>query len=102
MDEDVQLALYCCNELHYQGLSGVSDEWEWEPTLIAFRSRLEQAFESQLRQAPPDYWNVAAPDVRGALWDLSRGGDFRYPSGCSSMETVSTLGRLPSIVPAIS
>jgi acetylornithine deacetylase/succinyl-diaminopimelate desuccinylase-like protein len=26
-DEDLQLALYCCYELHYRGLPGVADEW---------------------------------------------------------------------------
>ena len=62
-DEDLQLALYCCYELHYQGFSSVSDDWEWEPSLIAFRSGLEELFERQLRQTLPDYWNVAAADV---------------------------------------
>ncbi|HEV2368634.1 MAG TPA: hypothetical protein VGR90_02085, partial [Acidimicrobiales bacterium] len=43
-DEDLQLALYLCYELHYQGLMGVAAEWEWSPELLAFRSRLEEAF----------------------------------------------------------
>src|SRR5436305_523839 len=34
-DEDLQLALYLCYELHYRGLPGVADEWEWEPSLLA-------------------------------------------------------------------
>ena len=76
LDEDVQLALYCCYELHYQGFTGVSDDWEWEPSLVAFRGALEEAFERQLRLALPDYWNVAAADVPDALWDLSQGGEF--------------------------
>ena len=29
--EDLQLALYCCYELHYRGFEGVDDRWEWEP-----------------------------------------------------------------------
>ena len=29
-DEDLQLALYLCYELHYRGLPGVDDRWEWE------------------------------------------------------------------------
>ncbi len=33
-DEDLQLALYLCYELHYRGLPGVSDGWEWEPALL--------------------------------------------------------------------
>ena len=54
-DEDLQLSLYCCYELHYQGLPGVSDDWEWEPSLLEFRNRLEVAFEEQLRSALPDH-----------------------------------------------
>jgi hypothetical protein len=43
-DEDLQLALYCCYELHYRGLPGVDDEWEWEPSLLALRRSLEDVF----------------------------------------------------------
>ena len=39
-DEDLQLALYLCYELHYRGLPGVDDAWEWEPTLLALRRQL--------------------------------------------------------------
>jgi hypothetical protein len=76
VDDDLQLALYCCYELHYQGFTGVADDWEWEPSLIAFRSGLEEIFERQLRSTLPDYWSVAPGDVPDALWDLSRGGGF--------------------------
>jgi hypothetical protein len=48
-DEDVQLALYLCYELHYRGLAGVADEWEWNPSLLALRGRLERAFECAVR-----------------------------------------------------
>ena len=48
IDEDLQLSLYCCYELHYRGLPGVSDDWEWEPCLLELRRRLEVAFEEQL------------------------------------------------------
>ncbi len=48
-DEDVQLALYLCYELHYRGLDGVADEWEWDPSLLALRGRLERAFERTVR-----------------------------------------------------
>jgi hypothetical protein len=76
LDEDVQLALYCCYELHYQGWSGVSDDWEWNPSLIAFRSQLEEGFERQLRLALPDHWKIDAADVPKALWELGHGGGF--------------------------
>jgi hypothetical protein len=52
-DEDLQLALYCCYELHYRGLPGVADEWEWEPTLLRLRRDLEACFESALTAAVP-------------------------------------------------
>ncbi len=76
LDEDVQLALYCCYELHYRGLAGVSEDWEWEPSLVAFRRVLERAFERQLRMALPKHRHVSAADVPGALWDLTQGGKF--------------------------
>jgi hypothetical protein len=47
-DEDLQLSLYLCYELHYRGLPGVSDEWEWEPSLLALRQQLEARFEAGL------------------------------------------------------
>ncbi len=52
-DDDLQLALYLCYELHYRGLPGVADEWEWEPTLLALRRELEASFEAALRVAVP-------------------------------------------------
>ena len=52
-DEDLQLALYCCYELHYRGLPGVADEWEWEPTLLALRRDMEACFEAALAAAVP-------------------------------------------------
>jgi heme oxygenase-like protein len=47
-DEDLQLALYCCYELHYRGLPGVDDRWEWNPSLLGFRGTLEDMFERAL------------------------------------------------------
>jgi Iron-containing redox enzyme len=50
-DEDLQLALFCLYELHYSGLDGVSDNWEWEPGLIRVRQVIEEPFEAALRAA---------------------------------------------------
>ncbi len=47
-DDDLQLALFLAHELHYGGLDGVDDEREWDPTLIAFRSALEEAMFERL------------------------------------------------------
>ncbi|MBA3305002.1 MAG: iron-containing redox enzyme family protein, partial [Thermoleophilaceae bacterium] len=50
VDEDLQLALYCCYELHYRGLPGVDERWEWEPSLIALRGEMEAVFERAVRE----------------------------------------------------
>src|SRR5690242_12997328 len=44
-DDDLQLALYLCYELHYRGLPGVDERWEWEPSLLTLRRALEHRFE---------------------------------------------------------
>jgi hypothetical protein len=75
-DEDFQLALYCCYELHYQGFTSVSDDWEWNSCLLQFRSQLEEAFERSLRAALADDGGTAAADVPDVLWQLSRGNGF--------------------------
>ena len=49
-DEDLQLSLFCLYELHYGGLEGVDDRWEWEPGLIGIRQLLEAPFEQALRK----------------------------------------------------
>ena len=51
--EDLQLALHTCYELHYRGLPGVADGWEWDPELLRFRAALEGVFHEALRQAVP-------------------------------------------------
>jgi hypothetical protein len=52
-DDDAQLALYVAYELHYATVAGVDPRWEWSPALIAFRGRLEEAMERQLRELVP-------------------------------------------------
>ncbi|MCW2580704.1 MAG: uncharacterized protein JWR82_2305 [Blastococcus sp.] len=48
-DEDLQLSLAICYELHYRGFDGVSDDWEWDPALIGLRSGLERRHLTALR-----------------------------------------------------
>jgi hypothetical protein len=48
--EDQHLALYVLYELHYRGLAGVDDRWEWDPALLAVRGTLEDRLESALRE----------------------------------------------------
>jgi hypothetical protein len=52
-DEDLQLSLYLCYELHYRGLPGVDERWEWNPSLLCVRATLEQQFEEALLAAVP-------------------------------------------------
>ena len=61
-DDDLQLALYCCYELHYRGFDGVDEGWEWDPTLLAFRRELEAVFEAALidELGPPS--DTVAPE----------------------------------------
>lgn len=63
-EEDLQLALYLCYELHYRGLPGVDDRWEWAPALLALRGALEDRFEDALRR------DVPVPET-GAPMDLA-------------------------------
>ncbi|MBW8827152.1 MAG: iron-containing redox enzyme family protein [Acidobacteria bacterium] len=65
---DTQLALWLCYELHYQGLEGVDDRWEWEPSLLAVRAELEGRFIEGLEPILP------VSDPIAALWDLARPG----------------------------
>jgi hypothetical protein len=52
-DDDVQVALVLLYELHYTGLDGVDDRWEWDPALVGVRAVLESAFERRLRALVP-------------------------------------------------
>jgi hypothetical protein len=52
-DDDLQLALYLCFELHYRGFAGVDPAWEWAPELLALRAALERAFLGSLEASLP-------------------------------------------------
>jgi hypothetical protein len=68
-DEDLQLALWCCYELHYRGFDDVREEWEWHPAILRFRGQLERRWIAALRElvgTPAD--RVA--DVPAALAEL--------------------------------
>lgn len=71
-DDDLQLALYLCYELHYRGLEGVDDGWEWDPGLLSYRATLEHAFIAALTSsigAPVE--DVAADRVDVALREIA-------------------------------
>jgi hypothetical protein len=75
-DEDLQLALYLCYELHYRGLPGIDDRWEWDPAALALRAALERRFERALVDrlgAPSD--GVAAEEMDVALRAIAEADD---------------------------
>lgn len=87
VDDDVQVALTMLYELHHQGLDGVDDALEWDPTLLRARAALEARFEAQLRrdvQVPTDLVTDLearapveglGPAVARALFDLTSRDD---------------------------
>ncbi len=89
-DEDLQLALYCCYELHYRGFDGVDDRWEWEPSLLALRGVLERQFEAELQElvGPPDGVAPAAGEIDVALRELMIADDA--PSVSTHIERHAT------------
>ena len=62
-DDDVQLALAICYELHYRGFDGVDEAWEWDPALLGVRRELERRHLAALRALVP------APSVPDAPVD---------------------------------
>jgi hypothetical protein len=54
-DDDFQMALYLCYELHYAALEGVDDRMEWSPVVLTFRAALERDFERALMDLVPDH-----------------------------------------------
>jgi hypothetical protein len=70
--EDAPLALHVLYELHYRGFDGVDEAWEWEPSLLRERQRLERAFEERLVElAGPIPMGLSPDGVRTELLELS-------------------------------
>jgi hypothetical protein len=76
-DEDLQLALYCCYELHYRGLPGVDEAWEWEPSLLALRQQLEARFGAAVvaRAGAPGTETIAPEEMDLALRAIADADD---------------------------
>jgi hypothetical protein len=72
-DDDLQLALYLCYELHYRGLAGADADWEWDPALLGFRTEMERAFLQRLYDEIGPVRRAQLGDVRGALSELIAG-----------------------------
>src|SRR5579872_7418828 len=91
-DEDLQLALYLCYELHYRGLPEVDDDWEWQPSLLAVRAALEAEFEASLREVVPI--PAAVADPRRLERELRAVSELEGPSLSSYMRRRATLEQM--------
>src|SRR4051794_40682748 len=60
-DEDLQLSLAICYELHYRGFDEVDDGWEWRPDLLRLRAVLEQRHLAALRELVPPVAGTGEP-----------------------------------------
>lgn len=52
-DDDLQLALYVCYELHYRGFAGVDPDREWDLSILRLRLTLEARFIEALEALVP-------------------------------------------------
>jgi hypothetical protein len=96
-DDDLHLALYLCYELHYRGLPGVDERWEWEPSLLAHRREWETELEAALldRLGPPEA-DASADDMDLALRAIVDADDG--PSLSKHLEHEGTLEQLLEFV----
>ena len=52
-DDDLQLGLYLCYELHYRGFAGVDPDREWDLSILTLRAALEARFVDALEALVP-------------------------------------------------
>jgi hypothetical protein len=94
--EDFHLSLHLCYELHYGGLPGVDDRWEWDPALLDLRAQLERQFEASLID------DVGAPDGEGPAEVASSlralGGEAGGPSLSAYVARSATLEQVRELV----
>lgn len=88
-DDDLHLALWCCYELHHHGFAGVDDDHEWSPTLLGFRSHLEQAFEAALRS---EFQEESLPE--DPVTALRVIGEWASPPLAATVEASGTIDQL--------
>jgi Iron-containing redox enzyme len=74
-DDDLQLALYLCFELHYRAFEGVDADWEWSLGLLAIRAVLEETFFEALEAALGPGEPVDPENVGDLLFRLEAADD---------------------------
>ncbi|MFF5056441.1 iron-containing redox enzyme family protein [Micromonospora sp. NPDC000663] len=94
-DEDLQLTLFLCYELHYRGWRGVDDDWEWQPTLLGLRARAERPFEAALRRLVGSP-RVPAAGVAAGLAELVASDDG--PSLAATLQRRADLAQFREFV----
>jgi Iron-containing redox enzyme len=94
-DDDLQLALYLCYELHYAGIRGVDERREWDPMVVMFRGAAEREFETALRELirPHDGAMESVGERLQTLVEEDSG-----PSLSRYVETQATLNQLLEFV----
>jgi hypothetical protein len=78
VDDDLQLTLWVCYELHYGGFDDVGEDWEWDPGLLTVRRDVEALFEAALRRrtrSVVDAALAAEGEVADRLFALAEGDD---------------------------
>ena len=101
--DDLQLALFVLQELHYRGVDGVDDDREWQPGVVALRRLLEGALEQELRaRVPlPSLPAPHAPDVAAALFALTAADQgpslSRYAARHATLEQLREMLMLKSV-----
>lgn len=90
-DDDLHLALYCLYELHYRGLDGADERWEWDPGLLAARARLEAVFEAGLHAALAGW---TPPEANAETMDLALRAIADAEDGPSLARHLETHGTL--------
>jgi hypothetical protein len=95
-DDDLQLALYICYELHYAKLEGVDERWEWAPSLLGFRALLEARFQAGLDDLVSPSSPAECLDVGGSLQRLI--ADDSGPSLSRYVETQASREELFELV----
>ena len=91
-DEDLQLALYVSYELHYTGIRGVDEAWEWAPSLLAFRAELERPFEAAVAELVEPATEAELVSVGAALQGIA--AEDPGPPLSRYMETQGTLEQM--------
>ncbi|HEV2857240.1 MAG TPA: iron-containing redox enzyme family protein [Solirubrobacterales bacterium] len=91
-DEDLQLALYIAYEIHYTGIRGVDEAWEWEPSLLAFKAVLERPFEAAVAELVEPAGEEELASVGAALQEIV--AEDPGPPISRYMETQGTLEQM--------